>query len=227
MSTRDGDYWVPKRNHETLFGNLAGQEQDVYGGPVVGVREGAVVLDCGANVGVYTRKALLARAARVIAVEPAPENVECLRRNFAEEIRTGKVIVRPAGVWNEAAELPLNIDAGSSARNSFVGTFGPVAGVVKVPLVTIDSIIEGLSMDKIDFIKLDIEGAEKRAIAGTALTLRKFHPRLAIAMEHLDDDPDAIPAAIDAMDLGYRIVCGPCLDAKTQVTPDVLYFVPN
>ena len=225
--TRDGDFWIPNRNTDALAYNLAEQEQDVYGRGVMGVRSGDVVLDGGANVGVFTRKALNAGARTVVAVEPAPENVESLRRNFAQEIASGRVVIQAVGLWNQPAELPLRVDAGNSARNSFVMDFGPAASTVMVPLRTIDSIVESLALTKVDFIKLDIEGAEKNAIAGANQTMARFHPRLAVAMEHLVDDPIAIPAAINSMGLGYVTICGPCMDYQSSVRPDTLYFTPR
>jgi len=224
--TRDGDFWIPNRNAEVLAFNLAEEEQDIYGRGVTGVHSGDVVLDGGANVGVFTRKALNAGARTVIAIEPAPENVESLRRTFAPEIASGRVVIQALGLWNQPAELPLRVDAGNSARNSFVLSFGPAASEVRVPLRTIDSLIGNLALTRVDFIKLDIEGAEKKAIAGANQTLARFHPRLAIAMEHLKDDPVAIPAVINALGLGYRTICGPCLFNGSSIRPDALYFVP-
>lgn len=225
-NTRDGNFWIPKRNRDTLFLNLAEEEQDIYGKGATGVHAGDTVLDCGANIGVYTRKALNDGARRVIAIEPAPENVECLRRNFAAEIQAGQVVVQAVGVWDQNGELPLRIDADTSTRNGFVGAAGPSTGTVVVPLVTIDAMADDLKLERVDFIKMDIEGAEKKAIAGAARTMARFHPRLAVAMEHLADDPTAIPAAINSFGLGYSTLCGPCLDTKSGVVrPDVLYFV--
>ncbi|MEQ1948645.1 MAG: FkbM family methyltransferase [Bryobacteraceae bacterium] len=226
-NTRDGDYWIPKRNRETLFENLAEQEQDLYGNGVTGVRSGDVVLDAGANIGVYTRKALQSGAKLVIAIEPAPENVESLRRNFAAEIAADRVRIEAVGVWDSPGELSLNIDPDTSTRNGFVGTFGAVESTVKVPVVTIDSLVARNNLAKVDFIKLDIEGAEKRALSGSANVLLQFRPRLAIATEHLDDDAAAIPALIHARYPGYKLVCGPCIDMKTFARPDAIYFVPD
>lgn len=222
--TSVGRFWVPARNDETLIFNLAEQATKVYGEGSDGVQPRDVVLDCGANVGVFTREALADGARLVVAIEPAPENLECLRRNFADEIGQGRVIVVPKGVWNKDDTLPLRIDAGNSARDSFVGSFGPALTEVKVPLTTIDELAAELKLERVDFIKLDIEGAEKQALAGSKNTLTKFHPRLAIAMEHLPDDPVRIPQVLAAEAPDYHVICGNCVDEVTRIRPDVLFF---
>ena len=62
--------------------------------------------DCGAHVAVT---ALKRGAKLVVAIEPAPENIECLRRNFSTEIEKGKVIIYPKGVWNKDDFLPMHL----------------------------------------------------------------------------------------------------------------------
>jgi len=131
------------------------------------------------------------------------------------------------GLWNEPGNLPLRIDANNSARNSFLLNYGPAATMVNIPLRTIDSLAESLTLTRVDFIKLDIEGTEKKAIAGARGTMTRFHPRLAIATEHLDDDPVAIPAAIQALALDYVTICGPCGRSGYSVIPEALYFAPR
>jgi len=222
--TAMGRYWVPTRDDDGLTDNLAEQATQVYGGPQEGVHPGDVVFDCGANIGVYTRVALAAGAKLVVAVEPAPENVECLRRNFAAEIGQGRVIVVPQGVWDRDDVLVLREDAGDSARDSFLVNYGPAARETRVPLTTIDELAEKLKLDSVGFIKMDIEGAEKRALAGAKTTLQKYHPRMAIAMEHLVDDPVAIPQVVLALAPGYRVICGDCVDQGSKARPDVLFF---
>lgn len=222
--TPRGRFWIPARNDDTLTDNLAEQATKLYGEGQDGVRPGDVVLDAGANVGVYTREALAAGAKLVVSIEPAPENVECLRRNFAREISQGRVIVVPKGVWNREDVLMLREDAGNSARDSFVGSFGPAVRQVAVPLTTIDQLMADLKLERADFIKMDIEGAEKQALEGARNTLAKCHPRMAIAMEHLADDPVRIPQVVMAEWPGYRLNCGACIDEITKVRPDVLFF---
>ena len=58
----------------------------------------------------------------------------------------------------------------------------------EVRVTTIDQMVAELGLPRVDFITMDIEGAEKPALRGAAQTLRKFKPRMAIASEHLPDD---------------------------------------
>jgi FkbM family methyltransferase len=222
--TAMGRYWVPARNDDVLTDNLAEQATQVYGDGKDGVHPGDVVFDCGANIGVYTRVALATGAKLVVAIEPAPENVECLRRNYAGEIGQGRVIVVPKGVWDREDSLTLRVDAENSARDSFVVNFGPAMHEIRVPLTTVDRLVEELKLNNVGFIKMDIEGAEKRALAGAKNTLLKYHPRMAIAMEHLPDDPVRIPEVILAAAPSYRVMCGDCVDQMTKARPDVLFF---
>ena len=69
-----------------------------------------------------------------------------------------------------------------------------------MPLTTIDRIVAELDLPRVDYIKLDIEGAESNAIRGASKTLEKFRPRMAIASYHNDDDLEVIPATV----LGFQ-----------------------
>ena len=59
-------------------------------------------------MGLYAKTALASGAKLVVAIEPAPENIECLRRNLAQEIAAGRVIVYPKGVWDKDDTLALH-----------------------------------------------------------------------------------------------------------------------
>ena len=65
-------------------------------------------------------KAAASGARTIVAVEPAPDNIECLRRNFADEIRAGRVIVYPKGAWDKESTLRLHRVKGNSGGNSVV-----------------------------------------------------------------------------------------------------------
>jgi FkbM family methyltransferase len=222
--TPHGRYWMPAGSDYALPWDLAEQERRIYGTGARAVQKGDVVLDCGANVGVFTRVALNAGAKLIIAIEFAPENLECLRRNFAGEIRDGRVVIYPKGVWDKDDVLTLTVDPTNSAADSVVMHPEKSHDGPRVQLTTIDKLVAELKLDRVDYIKMDIEGAEKQALAGARETLAKFHPRLSLSAYHRPEDPQKIPELVQAGWSGYRMECGPCADAKTFVRPDVLYF---
>jgi FkbM family methyltransferase len=225
--TPHGIFWAPKGTN--VFWVLAEQERKVYGEGKFRVRPGDIVLDCGANVGAFTREALDAGAKLVVAIEPSPLNVESLRRTFAADIEAGRVIVYPKGVWNTDSELPMYLYE-NSALDSIVmserreDSSGPKR-LVKVPLTTIDKMAAELKLDRVDFIKMDVEGCERQAIDGAAGTIARFKPRMSIAAENLDDDQYVIPQRVRAANRQYQYTCSSCTPVSIyEIRPEVLFF---
>lgn len=221
--TEQGPFWILPSSDMPLFCHmLAEQETDVYGAGALGVQPGDIVLDCGANFGVYTRKALKSGASLVVAIEPAPDIVACLQRTFAQEIRQGRVIVYPKGVWDREDQLVLHTASRNPWGDSLVlhtESQGP-----RVPLTTIDKLVAELQLPRVSFIKMDIEGAERNAIVGAQRTLTRYRPRLAIAVYHRPDDPTAVPSAVWQAAPGYRLQGGPCEYQRSNIQLEVMYF---
>ncbi|MBN2641367.1 MAG: FkbM family methyltransferase [Victivallales bacterium] len=75
----------------------------------------------------------------------------------------------------------------------------------KAVTVAIDDFVDNKSIAKIDFIKMDIEGAELPALKGTEKTLRKYRPRLAICVYHNGyTDMLTVPLWLNSLGLGYK-----------------------
>ena len=117
----------------------------------------AVVVDVGANIGWYTLRAAR-RAKKVYAFEPEPTNYELLqkavRANGFSNVELEKLIV---GDTDGETDLFLSIDAG---RHSTVRKSGRK---ITVKCTTLDSF---LPTQTIDVLKVDVEGAESRVLAG-------------------------------------------------------------
>jgi FkbM family methyltransferase len=219
--TPKGQFWIPRGNRFVLPFNLAEMERHVYG---QSIKPGDIVLDCGASDGDFTREALQMGAAKVVAIELAPDTIECLRRNLASEIAAGRVAVYPKGVWDHDDSLTLEVDDTNFAADSVVLHTGSMHPSVQVPLTTIDKIVAELKLPRVDFIKMDVEGAEANAIAGARETLTKFKPRMAIAAEHKPEDEIELPKQVRAIRPDYRLACGQCLETKGHIRADVLFF---
>ena len=220
-----GAFWVPEGSGWPLHILVAQQLVDDYGNRDQGVQQGDIVLDCGAHVGVYTRKALESGAAVVVAIEPAPSNIECLNRNFRKEIAQGRVVVYPKGVWDKDAVLPFFELPQNTAASNFVGGSGTYVVQPGLALTTIDKLVKELDLPRVDLIKTDIKGATMRALRGAKATLDANKPRLVIATEEDEDDPVEITALVEGLGLGYRAECGRCsVGPDYYVVPEVLFF---
>jgi FkbM family methyltransferase len=239
VRTRLGDWWVPEGDAQFLPDLLSQQENRIYGSGETGVQPGDVVLDCGAHIGLFTRKALEMGASVVVAIEISPLNIECLKRNFEEEIRSRRVIVYPKGVWDKEDLLTL-YSSENSAGDSVVITEHRSAIETRVPLTTIDRLVDDLGLEKIDFVKMDIKGAVAKALEGAQETLRAHRPRMAIATEEDSDHPALVARAVSDLQLGYETQCGACTARPNSFTwrdlanamenfrvyPLVLFFSP-
>lgn len=213
-----GSFWINAGEEEPLCVMAAQQMAGYYGD----IPQGGVVMDVGAHVGLFVRTALLAGAGKIVAIEPAPDNLECLRRNFAEEIRAGRVIVYPKGAWDKESTLKMHRVKGNSGGDSVVLQIGP-GDTVDVPLTTIDAMVADLKLPRVDMVKIDIKGAERQAIAGSKETLKRWRPRLAIASEHLGDDNVVLPRLVRGMEPQYTVRCGACFDIGAR-KPELLLF---
>jgi FkbM family methyltransferase len=227
IQTPNGPIWIPAGDRVALAEELAEEAEGEYGTGDRGVGRGDTVLDCGANVGVFTREALRRGAARVVAIEPAPWALECLRRNFSDEIRQGRVVLCPNGVWDHDDTLNLTIPSGMASTAATVA-LKPTEGraVVAVQLTTIDKIVAELGLNSVDFIKMDIEGAEPNALRGAAWTVQKFRPRMAISLEHRPTDPEILPRLAQRLWPNYQTECGACTMMNGHLQPVIMYARP-
>jgi FkbM family methyltransferase len=203
------DYWYPADASRELLGGVYAEVFDpnqdhFYESLAVSLRPGDVALDAGACEGFFVRYAL-DRGARVLAVEPWSAMADCLERTFAAEIARGEVLVARVllGSAPGASELIVDLDF----------PFGAAAAEVRqierrltetVPVTTIDAVVAESRFGRVDFLKMDIEGAEPEALAGAGETLRRFSPRLSITTYHHPDDWRRIARQIRAFVPAYR-----------------------
>ena len=222
------EFWIPRITNEArgLDWILAEHHWVQESSPESHPGKGDVVVDCGAHVGVFTWKALEAGAAKVIAVEPDPNNLECLRRNFPKEIAEGRVVLAAVGVWSKPGKMTLNLgDGGNTGMNSMVMKGGGKS--IDVPVVRLDDLMQELGVKRVNFIKMDIEGAEREALAGALETLKRDRPRLMLDLNHRPDDSTALPAVIRRAHADYRARCGPCQmneHGVKEIMPHVIFF---
>ncbi len=228
ISFPERDVWVKDPADVDGIGYLFA-EHEWFEGQVQGAKvlPGEIVLDCGAHVGIFTHHALKNGAAKVVAIEPDPTNLECLRRNFKDEIASGRVIVFPKGVWSHPDTLTFFL-GDSPAVNSAVAApdHGFSGETMQIEVTTIDLIVQTLNLERVDYIKMDIEGAEREALQGAMNTLKQYRPRLFVDSYHRPDDSDVLPGIIRQAHADYALECGPCEPILREhlLVPHVTYY---
>ena len=134
-------------------------------------------------------------------------------------------MIVPKGVWKWEGTLKLSLSTANSGRNSLVL---PTSGnEVEVPVTTIDALTEELGLPRVDYIKMDIEGAEREALRGAAHTIERYRPTLMLEAYHLPDDMEVLPKIVYGARADYRFECGPCEGRPNQnpeIVPHVVYF---
>jgi len=223
--TRLGRFWIPAPG-KWVVSNLEWEQVDrkIYDHPSCGVNPGDIVIDCGAHVGFFTRVALEAGAHVVVAVEPEERALAAFRRNFEVERQSGRVRIVPMGVWDSVGRHVLRLSNTSNDSHSLVLADNHPK-TVSIEVTTIDAIEQSLDLPRIDFIKMDIEGAERNALRGARHAITHWRPRLAISTYHLPGDPGAISSIIWAMRPDYRIGSKDIVQSPHgAVVPKVLFF---
>jgi FkbM family methyltransferase len=222
-----GEMWFPGSAEAwTVNFALAQFQNAAYPGLLV--KKGDVAMDCGGYVGDWTKWTVRAGASKVITVEPALMQLECIRRNLAAEISEGRVKIHAKGVWDREDLLVLRLNAQNPAANTVSGQ--TANGGESIELTTIDKIVADEKLDRLDVLKMDIEGAEVRAIRGARETLNRFRPRLAIATEHTSDvlqNNRNVILAVREVAPFYHVRCGICEVRSGTLTPLTLYFTPE
>ena len=124
------------------------------------------IMDVGANIGQWTTSVkLFYPAATILSIEPDPEIFKKLQRNVAS---LTDVETLCCAVGSEAGTSTLFRQKLSGMSTLFPGQDDSRANPIVVPIRTIDEIANGR---KIDFLKIDVEGAELEAICGAEYTL--------------------------------------------------------
>ncbi len=183
-----GVWWIAKSSaldNELLTNGFESSELRLVGKLL---QPGMNVLDVGAHHGLYTLLAskLVGPKGKVVAFEPSPRERVRLRKHLRLNA-CRNVILEPVALGRETGEAELFLVDGAhdwcnSLRPPVVDA---TSHSIRVTVVKLEEELKKLSINKVDFIKLDVEGAELDVLAG-ALDLLKSNPRPFILAEVYD-----------------------------------------
>jgi len=142
---------------------------------------GDVVLDLGANCGLaaLSFSTAVGSSGLVIALEPDPLNYDALLENLsAHHVEN----VRPlcAGIWSQTGHVAFDADGSMGA--TVVNQPGqlPRGQITSIPVVSLADLVKQFALPRVDFVKMDIEGAEFDVILGATEFLDRYRARWVI-----------------------------------------------
>ncbi|OAV67388.1 methyltransferase, FkbM family [Bacteroidales bacterium Barb6XT] len=101
--------------------------------------------------------------------------------------------------------MEISINENNSGANSIISK-GADCKSEKIAITTLDKFVKENNIEKVDFIKADIEGAERDMLRGATNVLKTFAPKLAICTYHLLDDPEVLEKIILEANPDYKVV---------------------
>lgn len=167
-----------------------------------------IVIDAGANIGFYSL--LIAQGlqtGRVYSFEPVPKNFKILQHNISPSIKEKNIFLMNKGLWHQKETLQFSLE---SDMEDNLGTF--TAGSVKEAMeqyqcevTTLDDFCK--DFQRLDLIKMDIEGAELSALMGGQKTIDRLKPQFLIeinvkASQRFGYEPNQIAEFLKK--LGYQ-----------------------
>ena len=138
-----------------------------------------VFIDVGAHIGKYTiTVAKILKDGLVLAFEPNPNNYRILLKNVKLN-RLKNVIALKLAAWKSPTVLKLYLSEKGGNHSLKV----PHEDFVYVYGKPIDEVVNELGLNRIDWVKIDVEGAELEVVKGLRRTIKKFRPQIIIEAE--------------------------------------------
>ncbi len=172
------------------------------------------VLDIGTNIGYsLLRLSGLASSGRVAGFEPDPVNHSACIKNLELNKHANNVRVYNMGLGESVMEAGIEVRTAGNRGANRIAVSTPGTG--KISLSKLDTIFSELNWQRLDLVKIDVEGYELKVLKGGASVLKKFLPTLFIEvndqnLRHQGDSADNLVSFI--LTLGYTHI----RDAETN-----------
>jgi FkbM family methyltransferase len=219
----DGLLWIDRGRRTGDAIGFADHEAELK--PIIGglLPDGGVLLDVGAHVGHWSLR-LAGKASQVYAVEANPETASVLRRHLAmNDIRNVDVVEIAA--WDDKTTLrlddPMGQVTGGSTRTVPLGEPDDEERD-GIPANRLDAV---LSLDRLDLVKLDVEGADLHALRGMSGLLAEHRPALFVECHDIYGYYERADLESLLTQLGYTWEVAS--SAMTHWTPDGLGAEPR
>jgi len=158
----------------------------------------------------------------IYGFDPLYPSLENENKNFLNKF--SNVRIYPEALWSRRETLNFCENKDNKEGSKIVDSPETQTDFKHIPAVSIDEFVSEERIDKIDFIKLDVEGAELDILKGAENTLKTSRPQLAISIYHQKEDLFGIPLYLDKVLEGY---CYRIQHYSSTFWDTVWYALPN
>jgi FkbM family methyltransferase len=161
-------------------------------------KEGDTVIDIGAHIGLYTipSSKQVGKTGKVVAIEADPDNFQLLKRNIALNNLTNVLPLNYA-VFSTRTRMKLYEQSASAKYNSLMlARAAESKNYVEVNADTLDNILKLNGVNQVNWIKIDVEGAEFEVLKGSTETLSGENVSLFVEIHNIED-PSHYDSVID------------------------------
>ena len=168
-------------------------------------KPGAVIIDIGAHIGLFSVIAsqITGAAGKVYAFEPAPSTYELLQKTLAINHNESVIETFQKAVGRETGKITFFVSDGQADNGNSLVNYKddrPLHGI-DVEVTSVDAFIKEKKINRLDFIKIDVEGAEYDTLRGAAETLQNLRPVCIVAIH-----PEPIKAKGDRLEDIYDFI---------------------
>ncbi|WP_276134415.1 FkbM family methyltransferase [Polluticoccus soli] len=162
------------------------------------IKPGDTVIEAGANIG--TETILLANLVgdngKVYAFEPNKDVFNRLKHNAQVINKKNNVVCLDIALGEKDGTIQFNVYPDDYFNSGMSSKYHGATDVVDVPQRTLDSMVSAEEISKVDFIKMDVQGAEPDVLAGAKNTMERFRPGIFLeADEHVNELFDTLTGA--------------------------------
>jgi len=140
-----------------------------------------IVIDVGAHLGEYSL-AVAKNAETIIAVEANPDTFQILQKNISLN-KISNIIPINQAIYDSTGYQNLQIFGDKSGMSSMVMNYEDKSDSIKVKTETLDRLVDNLKLEKVDWIKIDVEGAEYNVLNGAKQTILSNKPGIKLIIE--------------------------------------------
>lgn len=172
------------------------------------IHDGMTVLDIGSNIGLYTLVAArLNPSGRVIAFEPSSENASIMEAMVLKNKLPNVTLIRSAA-GDTSSRAMLYLERHNKGLHSLIPSH-TAFGTEDVSVRPVDEIVREENVQRVDLVKVDVEGFEAKVFAGMKRILEEHHPRIIFEfmprwIQLAGDNPLTLLQSLQNM--GYRLI---------------------